>query len=88
METSGLLCAETGAVAMLEILAVGDLAGAVKLRLALGPVGGLNPAGPRGGDRGFGERGGSFCGIARIGDRSRGVEREDSLSLFGNGECS
>jgi hypothetical protein len=88
VETSGLLCVDTRAGALLEIMAAGDLAGAVKLRLALGPVGGLKAAGPRGGDRGLGERGASLCGSARTGDRSRGVDREDSLSLFANGECS
>jgi hypothetical protein len=88
VETSGLLCADTKAGPPPEILAGGDLAGAVKLRMALGPVGGLKPAGPRGGDRGFGERGTSLCGSVRTGDRSCGVDREDSLSLFSNGECS
>jgi len=88
VETSGLLCADTGAGPLVAIFAGGDLTGAVKLRVALGPVGGLKPAGPRGGDRGFGERGTSLCGRVRTGDRSCGVDREDSLSLFGNGECS
>jgi hypothetical protein len=55
VETSGLLCADTEAGPLPAIFAGGDLAGAVKLRVALGPVGGLKPAGPRGGDRGFGE---------------------------------
>lgn len=49
------MCAVVGTAVLLDILAVGDLAGTVKLRFALGPVGGLNPAGPRGGDRGLGE---------------------------------
>jgi hypothetical protein len=88
VETSGLLWADTEAGPLPEILAGGDLAGAVKFRLALGPVGGLKPAGPRGGDRGFGERGAFLGGIVRTGDRSCGVDLDDSLSLFGNGECS
>jgi hypothetical protein len=84
---SGLLCADTAA-GPLGILAGGDLAGAVKLRLALGPVGGLKLAGPRGGERGFGERGASFGGFTLTGDRSCGVDLGDSLSLWGSGECS
>lgn len=70
------------------MLVGGDRVGAVKLRLALGPVGALKAAGARGGERGFGERGASFGGFVRTGDRSRGVDLEDSLSLRGNGECS
>lgn len=69
MRISGLLCADTAA-GPLGMLTGGDLAGTVKLRLALGPVGGLNPAGPRGGERGFGERGASIAGFARTGDGS------------------
>lgn len=43
----------------------------MKFRLPPGPVGGLNPAGPRGGDR------------ARVGgDRSLGVDRAESRSRF------
>ena len=58
----------------------GDLEGAEKLRLALGPVGGaLDAAGPRGGDRGLGDRGGSRSGFVRTGERSLGVDLDDSL---------
>lgn len=49
---------------------VGDGTGAVKFRPPLGPVGGLNVAGPLGGD------------LARTGDRSLGVDRAEPLSLY------
>jgi hypothetical protein len=78
---SGLLCADAEPGPLL-LLTVGDVAGAVKLRVALGPVGALKAAGPRGGDRGFGERGSSFL-IARTGDRSRD-DLEDSLKGRGD----
>jgi len=45
----------------------------LKLRLLLGPLGALNPAGPRGGDFGAG---------ARTRERSRGVDRAESRSLY------
>lgn len=44
----------------------------MKFRLLLGPVGALNPAGPRGGDRGA---------EGRTGERSLGVDLAESLSL-------
>lgn len=46
-------------------------AGAVKLRVLPGPVGALNPAGPRGGDLAMGARGGE-----------RGVDLVESLSRY------
>jgi hypothetical protein len=58
------LCAETDRV--------GDGESAVKFRLPPGPVGGLNPAGPLGGD--LGRSGG--------GDRSLGVDRAESRSRY------
>lgn len=76
---SGRLCADIDAGA-LGSFAGGDLEGAEKLRVALGPVGGiLDAAGPRGGDRGLGDRGGSRCGFVRTGERSLGVDLDDSL---------
>jgi hypothetical protein len=74
--------AVTGAV--VEGLADGDLAGAVKFRIALGPVGALRADGPRGGDRAGGERRFSLDGSVRTGDRSLGV----ILSLYSNGDRS
>jgi hypothetical protein len=50
----------------------------VKLRVALGPVGGARKfAGPRGGD----------LGIGRGGDRSRGTDFVESLSLSLYASC-
>ncbi len=46
--------------------------GATKFRPPLGPVGARKPAGPFGGDLGA---------TGRIGDRSRGVDLAESLSL-------
>ena len=69
-EFSDLLCADID-IGVLLVDIVGDGEGAVKFRLPPGPVGGLNPAGPLGGDRG------------RIGgDRSRGVDRAESRSRY------
>lgn len=47
--------------------------GAVKFRLPLGPVGARKPAGPLGGDLGA---------TGRTGERSRGVDLAESLSLY------
>lgn len=57
------------------LLAGADGEGAVKLRPPLGPVGARKPAGPLGGDRGATER---------TGERSRGVDLAESLSLYGS----
>jgi hypothetical protein len=79
LELSGRLCADIDA-GPLGGFAGGDLEGAEKLRVALGPVGGaLDAAGPRGGDRCLGDRGGSRCGFVRAGERSLGVDLDDSL---------
>jgi hypothetical protein len=67
---SDLLCADIE-IGVLPVDTVGDGDGAVKFRLPPGPVGGLNPAGPLGGDRG---RSG--------GDRSLGVDRTESRSRY------
>jgi hypothetical protein len=74
------VAADTGTA--VEGLADGDLVGAVKLRVALGPVGALRADGPRGGDRAGGERRFSLDRSVRTGDRSLGV----ILSLYGNGD--
>lgn len=67
----------------------GDLAGAVKFLVALGPLGGRKPvdprggdvarAGPRGGDRGRGDLGSSGRCKGLAGERSRGVVLAESL---------
>jgi hypothetical protein len=56
----------------IETWELGDAEGAVKFRILLGPVGALNPAGPRGGDLGA---------AGRTGERSLGVDFAESLSL-------
>jgi hypothetical protein len=63
----------------------GDLAGAVKFRTALGPVGARRADGPRGGDLTGGERRSSLDRFGLAGDRSLGV----NLSLYekGDGSC-
>lgn len=66
---SGRLCDDI--VELVREMLEGDIAGAAGVRVALGPVGALKAAGPRGGDFGGGERG-------RAGDLSRGVNFEDS----------
>lgn len=67
---------ETGVA--LEEVGAGDLAGAVKIRALLGPVGAFKPAGPRGGDRGLGENTSRCGGAERTGDRSLGVDLAES----------
>lgn len=52
---------------------MGERAGLLKLRLLPGPVGGLNPDGALGGDLGA---------VLRTGERSLGVDRADSRSLY------
>ena len=56
-----------------EILEELEGEGALKFRPPLGPVGARKPAGPLGGDLGA---------TGRIGERSRGVDLADSLSLY------
>jgi hypothetical protein len=55
------------------ILEEGEGEGAVKFRPPLGPVGARKPAGPLGGDLGA---------TGRTGERSRGVDLAESLSLY------
>jgi hypothetical protein len=74
---------EAGALGAAEGDLAGDLAGVVKLRVALGPVGALKVAGPRGGDRTYGER--SRVSGARTGERSRGVDLAESRCDTGDG---
>lgn len=64
---SGLLCADVDTGVLLTDM-VGDGVGTVKFRPPLGPVGGLNVAGPLGGD------------LGRTGDLSLGVDLAESLS--------
>ena len=54
---------------------MGERAGLLKFRLFPGPVGGLNPEGALGGDLGA---------VWRTGERSLGVERAESRSLYAN----
>ena len=52
---------------------VGERAGVLKFRLLPGPVGGLKPDGALGGD---------FGAACRTGERSLGVDRAESRSLY------
>lgn len=61
------------------------------MRVELGPVGALKPAGPRGGDLVRGERGSSLDMALRTGDLSRGVDFAESLvgiEVGGRGDLS